>query len=201
VNPIAMGDAAHAAGEAVFAELVEAASVRGSIGSRLPILREGFDRFTSAALDGSGVACKAGCANCCSQWVPGVRSFEIEAIALHVDSRSDRAKVVLGLAARIEARRSVADDAAYARLGIPCVFLDRGLCDIRPIRPFTCRAFFSFGPPERCAGHEASTGFMIEPHPAFDDLLDRVSGSAASGGQVTGSASGDLFTALHAALV
>jgi Fe-S-cluster containining protein len=169
-SPVEMSAAAHQAGEAAFAEAIELA-VRGS--SHLPIVYEKLDAFCDEALRGAPIACKAGCSTCCSQWVPGVKAFEIERIAEEI---SDRDRIVAALRERLLAYESLAGDRdlEYARLGLPCVFLTgEGTCGIRSIRPMTCRTFFSFGPPEKCAGDPDATGFIIEPHPDFEDVLSR----------------------------
>jgi Fe-S-cluster containining protein len=169
--PLEMTEAADRAGEAAFAEVLEHGA------RRLPILYQRFDEFCEEALRGVEVACKAGCSNCCSQWVPGVKPFEIERIAKHAKDSGAVEEIIAALRDRVDAHDRISSDdrdLAYARLGLPCVFLTSdGTCGIRPIRPLTCRSFFSFGPPERCAGHAESTGFMLEPHRAYDDVLAR----------------------------
>ena len=198
--PVEMTAAADRAGEAAFAEAIELASeLRSGSDHRLPILYDRFDEFCNEALRGAAIACKAGCSHCCSQWVPGVKGFEIERIAAYVEESELVEEISAALRERLDAyeRIEAGDrDVAYARLGLPCVFLTSdGTCGIRPIRPLTCRGFFSFGPPERCAGHPDATGFVLEPHAAYDDVLARATDRRAEGAE-TGELIRDLLRRL-----
>jgi Fe-S-cluster containining protein len=194
--PIQMTPSADAAGEAAFAEAIELAVDPSRAALRLPILYRRLDAFCDEALRGAPIACKPGCSNCCRQWVPGVKAFEIEAIAREVLPSNAREAIIDALRDRVAAFDRLEGDrgVAYARLGLSCVFLtEDGTCGIRPIRPGTCRTFFSFGPPERCAGDPDATGFVLEPHPDFEGVLER---AEPRGGAYTGELFRDLLARL-----
>ncbi len=199
-----MTEAADHAGERAFAEAVELAEILRKdperLEARLPIVYEALDAFCEEAVRGAPIACKVGCTQCCHQWVPGVKAFEIERIARYVESSGDVARVLIELGRRLEAHRAIGGpdpDRVYARLGLPCVFLTaQGTCGIREIRPETCRTYFSFGPPERCAGDPDGHSFELEPHPAYQDVLARAAEPYARASSDTGELIRDLFMRL-----
>jgi Fe-S-cluster containining protein len=66
----------------------------------------------------------------------------------------------------------------YQFLDQPCPFLQQGLCQIYPFRPFACRMHFSISPPHWCRpSHFQSpyaVRFNLEPGMRVLDALDRL---------------------------
>ncbi len=109
------------------------------------------------------IACRPGCAACCTINVT-VLLPEAIAIARYVTDmgngsrRSDLKPLIAETASRV---RWMDDDERISS-GIPCPFLDeRGWCIIHPVRPLTCRALSSTDQ-EQCRRALASHGSCEE---------------------------------------
>ena len=119
-----------------------------------------------------GIHCKKGCCNCCIDLVRGINAPEIINIYRLVrgwpnvkevfEYHRDSAELFMGM---LESRLKPGEQSfggndprveeahvEYNRLNRPCGFLDRqtGCCRIYPVRPISCRYFFSADPPETC---------------------------------------------------
>lgn len=106
------------------------------------------------------IACRPGCAACCTVNVT-VLLPEAIAIAAHLEEMCDSAEqeLVKTRTAEAAARVRWMDDDERIRTGVPCPFLDgREWCAIHPVRPLTCRALSSTDP-EQCRRALASYGF------------------------------------------
>lgn len=153
----------------------------------LPIARAMSARATeiaiaAAAMEGSDVRCREGCAACCRQLVP-ISIVEARAIARAVDAMPParraavRARFEAALGAmervglldprapkgRLIAGRAGADAevawrevaARYRAAEIACPLLEGERCSLYDDRPIVCREYLVTSPPERCAGSGA----------------------------------------------
>lgn len=156
------------------------------------------DRFLELCIDADprAVTCTKGCANCCSQQVFDVHAHEVVRIARFVEDSIGLRSVQSQLDARVRAydrvrletprRPREGDDEWIERvalrfwqLEIPCVFLNaEGECGIHPVRPWSCRRSFAFGPAELCraetASHPEREAFLLEPHVDFEKYWARL---------------------------
>jgi hypothetical protein len=95
-----------------------------------------FDRTISAA-DRSGLACRQGCAHCCSQRVT-VSPPEAFFVAAQLRARPGLLSAIEDGAARM---RALADSRSHAP--IACPLLAGSLCTVYAARPLACRGFVS----------------------------------------------------------
>jgi Fe-S-cluster containining protein len=104
-----------------------------------------------AAGEKARIACRPGCAACCTVNV-AVLLPEAAAIAHYLLEKlaGEGFAACKGKLDRLAERIRWVDDEERSRRGIPCAFLDeRGWCIIHPVRPFLCRALTS-ADPEQC---------------------------------------------------
>ncbi len=94
--------------------------------------------------DVAGLACRGGCASCCTIRVSATAP-EVLRIARHLRSPAEAADP--GLVKRIAdaclATQGL-DEAQRMRLGARCPFVENGLCAIYALRPLACRGHASF---------------------------------------------------------
>jgi Fe-S-cluster containining protein len=118
---------------------------------------------------GLSVSCRKGCDACCRQAVP----LSLPEAAMIGDivmaMPRDRRMLVLerferalerlqreGFAGRSLGPEPTMDDVQrlgikYFKLGIPCPFLENGICSIYPYRPIACREYLVTSPAELCS--------------------------------------------------
>jgi len=108
------------------------------------LLETSFDTFERNAENAPGIACHGGCASCCTIRVAATAP-EVLLIARAIRSSPKTME--------FELRRSigVADGVtrrldAQSRMmsGLPCPFIDHGLCVIYSVRPLACRGHASY---------------------------------------------------------
>ena len=120
------------------------------------------------------IACKAGCAACCSV---NVAVLVPEAIAIaefvrETFNRRDLTEIRAKIDWLAEKVRWV-DDEERIRLRLNCAFLDeREWCSIHPVRPFLCRSLTSTDP-EQCRRALASCSYD-EEEPILQNLIQRL---------------------------
>jgi Fe-S-cluster containining protein len=110
----------------------------------------------------ASVACRAGCAHCCSVAVD-VQAHEVFFAAEHLQvnfAPGDLAGVIERTAIHRAQRRGLNAD-ERAQLKIPCPLLRDGHCSIYPGRPEACRAHHS-NSVTACAAHAADPTLPIE---------------------------------------
>ncbi|MDT8420044.1 MAG: YkgJ family cysteine cluster protein [Desulfuromonadales bacterium] len=125
------------------------ATAGGDVGQLMTALREAIHRaeqrlVDSDEMDGSLIACRAGCKSCC---VVNVAVLLPEAIAIAEYLRrwpqAEREEVVARLDELWRAIRGLTDDERIS-VAQPCAFLDAdGACRIYPVRPLLCRSITS----------------------------------------------------------
>ncbi|PXX51090.1 YkgJ family cysteine cluster protein [Aquitalea magnusonii] len=103
-------------------------------------LHRGIDQtMAQAALRGEPVACRAGCASCCSL---RVEVAPAEALLIARQLRSGPAERLAQLRQALQRQQSVL--AQEGAIRPPCAFLQDALCSIYPWRPASCRKAHSF---------------------------------------------------------
>lgn len=147
--------------------------------------------------------CSRGCSTCCNHWVVDVNSFEIELIAdrligtfpervdaIIAQCREDEAlletleKVTAEKYANLASSQAEQLDeidvllASYYQFRRPCPLLVDGCCSVYDLRPLTCRIYFSFSDPARCApdcinGDDTPT-FLLDVNEDANSLFDQL---------------------------
>ncbi|MDD4924646.1 MAG: YkgJ family cysteine cluster protein [Dehalococcoidales bacterium] len=110
------------------------------------------------------LSCYKGCSRCCSLFI-GASVQEAEAIVYYLYQNEDKLQRFLETypvwREKVRASgdlfrkptagdKSIGDLAAYARLKIPCPFLQDDACSIYEVRPFVCAGLIVTTPPEWC---------------------------------------------------
>ena len=112
------------------------------------------------------LSCFKGCSRCCSLFI-GASVQEAEAIVYYLYRNEDklqrflenyptwREKVkksgdLFRKPEQDDKSRNIGDLAAYARLKIPCPFLQNDVCSIYEVRPYVCAGLIVTTPPEWC---------------------------------------------------
>lgn len=137
------------------------------------------EKIAALASEGARVACMPGCDFCCHLRVE-VFAHEANALLHHLRARAEPEQ-----AARIEARiRANAaridtlDAEQHRTAGIPCAFLENGLCTAHDVRPAACAAYHSVSR-ERCEHSFRHPQHIGTPRNARPVLLElQVFGSA-----------------------
>jgi Fe-S-cluster containining protein len=152
----------------------------GSPAAALPVLREFTDALVQLVSERQGelghpVSCRAGCSACCRILV-GASVWELDRLRRYVEempapervrARFDQtidAVAEAGLLDRLRSHPALsAEDAAtlaekYARLQLPCPFLEDDRCSVYEERPLACRELIVTSDPALCgkAGGEVS---------------------------------------------
>ncbi len=154
-----------------------------------------FSQFQQMALHESqqSISCKSGCATCCNHWVEDVYSFEVERIVSYlrtflpqqISTIIDESKRSEGVFETLYNTHSFSEDddeellllTSFFKEEIACPLLDsEGDCLVYPVRPLTCRSFFSKRDPIFCKSEyleeiEEAT-FLLTPSEEVQDLLD-----------------------------
>jgi Fe-S-cluster containining protein len=152
------------------------------------------------------MTCGEGCGICCNHWPEDTFSFEVLIIADHLKKHRarDKGRIIKTLQEDIECldriKNTVAErlldpveraalgdtdpyDAAlssFYQFNRSCPLLGKnGSCTIYAIRPFTCRVYMSFSPPELCRpesilGDDALT-YLLDLGENADELLEGLS--------------------------
>jgi Fe-S-cluster containining protein len=163
-----------------------------------------FHRFQESVMNAHGKrpSCTPGCACCCNHWVEDVYSFEASIIADHITRfLPSRIDAIIACCKADEKRLVVLDEiiekklsrypekdledidrtdvllAGFYQLERPCPLLRTdGRCGIYEVRPLTCRIYFSFSDPLRCAPcyiNESDTPtYLLDMEEEASALLD-----------------------------
>jgi Fe-S-cluster containining protein len=154
---------------------------------------------------GRAPRCAKRCAGCCYHWVEDVYSFEAEFVAAYIRQRfaerigrivaasRDDIRAIAGLdrmvteklaavSAKLEPGGEAIDStdlllASFHQLARPCPLLDdSGMCMVYPVRPITCRTYFSISDPKYCGPRERpsvrQTTFMLDLREEAGAMLD-----------------------------
>jgi Fe-S-cluster containining protein len=166
-----------------------------------------FSRYQKTVLENHPLKTRCGknCGICCNHWPEDTYSFEVRYIAEYLKKRRPRDmeriietlhgdiecldRIKKTVAARIsdpKARAALGDIdpydvvlSSFYQINRPCPLLDRnGSCSIYAIRPFTCRVYMSFSPPELCRpgkilGDNAMT-YLLDLEKDTSELFDRL---------------------------
>jgi len=123
------------------------------------ILKEAFETFelniVNASDDLYTIACRGGCANCCTIRVAATAP-EILLIARTIKARED------DLANRIfeaDALSNSLDEAERMSSALPCPLIEDDLCAIYAVRPLACRGHASY---DQMACIDALNGFPVD---------------------------------------
>ena len=151
------------------------------------------------------VTCGPDCGTCCNHWPEDTYSFEVQIIADYLKKARpgeinrithslredmaclDRIKTAVRKRLLDPRERAALGDidpydvalSSFYRFNRPCPLLDKnGSCSIYPIRPFTCRVYVSFSPPEYCRpgrilGEKAMT-YLLDLEKDASELFDRL---------------------------
>ncbi len=151
------------------------------------------------------VTCREKCGVCCNHWPEDTYSFEVQIIAEYLKkhrpaeinriTKTLREDMACLKRIRTAVRKRLLDPCERAALGDidpydvalssfyrfnrPCPLLDKnGSCSIYPIRPFTCRVYVSFSPPQYCRpgrilGDKAMT-YLLDLEKDASELFDRL---------------------------
>lgn len=136
------------------------------------LYQDAYSRYLSAVLPQhpSGIQCQAGCGNCCHHFPMSVEPFELFRFYAEIRKSPQwfsyleeclfRTKVYQS-ALRQNSEAEDPEDAALIRYfskGIPCPFLlESGSCASYPVRPVTCRMYFSETPGKYCVPEHLQT--------------------------------------------
>ena len=163
-----------------------------------PILKN--TQMREAAAQGKGISCSKGCWYCCTQFI-GASLQECEAIVYWLYQHRDICNVFIRQYPEWRARVSKHEtlfqgvtqagniqsanphdkglqkafleiSGEFGKLDIPCPFLDKKVCSIYPVRPFSCMSLISLSPPEYCKPSVDEIPFVLaigstEPPPAY----------------------------------
>jgi Fe-S-cluster containining protein len=151
------------------------------------------------------VSCNDKCGTCCNHWPEDTYSFEVQIIADYLKKNRpgdinritetlredmaclDRIKTAVRKRLLDPHERAALGDidpydvalSSFYRFNRPCPLLDKnGSCSIYPIRPFTCRVYVSFSPPEYCRpgrilGDKVMT-YLLDLEKDASELFDRL---------------------------
>ena len=123
-----------------FSETLESESDRGDPIERL--MQDCFDAFERSTDGAAGVVCHGGCASCCAIRVAATAP-EILLIARTLSSMAMGLELRQRIAAADEATHRL-DEQRRMISGLPCPFVDGGLCVIYAVRPLACRGHASY---------------------------------------------------------
>jgi Fe-S-cluster containining protein len=128
------------------------------------------------AKEGYPTTCAPGCHACCSMYV-SIKPVEAEVLARYVrrspnllgrlqtymallksrEETPDYQRKIKAIQSSRKNKKSRADERAQLHLSLklPCPFLsEEGYCDVYPIRPATCRAYYVVSDPKECHTHD-----------------------------------------------
>ncbi|MDH5557345.1 MAG: YkgJ family cysteine cluster protein [Alphaproteobacteria bacterium] len=151
----------------------------GRSGRAMALLGRMQDKSNDNAPGMDKIACKAGCYYCCDVYV-SAQAPRIFAIADWLrETKPDLGAEIARLETADAAIRGKDVD-ARASAGLACPFLDKGKCGIYPVRPASCRGFFSLSAEACIAGARGDTEEIPTPahiHPlrgAYEQALSAV---------------------------
>lgn len=117
----------------------------------LATIHESFRRNMRPLLqrDGLAIACKPGCAHCC-QCAFVCTLFEGLSIGRYLLSKKVDLEALWEPLRQQERMQQKLGAPKWFKLGIDCVFLKGGMCDIYPVRPLNCRTHYAVSEPDLC---------------------------------------------------
>ncbi len=156
-------------------------------------LYELYDQYIDECLHEKkrDIACTMGCSYCCNHWVEDIYAFEMKTIISYIKEQyPDKIKriEIESTGAEMEMEQileneEITDESymlnRFYTLQIPCPLLDsEGKCIVYPVRPLTCRSFFSrdvnrFCLPPVC-DDELDGTFMVLLNEQVETVLDEL---------------------------
>ncbi|MBN1601247.1 MAG: YkgJ family cysteine cluster protein [Chitinispirillaceae bacterium] len=162
-----------------------------------------FDQYQAAILEHNQmtVTCRSGCCCCCNHWVEDVNSFEaaiiydyilkniperipeiIKTCEKDLQQLEHLEKTMLSHPDVSQTPDDQLDQtdlllAVFYQFKRPCPLLDNnGRCSIYPVRPITCRIYFSFSDPSRCEpeyiNEDDIPTYLLDTQEEVSELLD-----------------------------
>lgn len=150
-----------------------------------------FDQWLAQKKISLPISCSEGCCHCCYHWVGDVYSFEAECIKSWIETHLPHKIPSIVLRAKkdeelfihlFEMHHNLEEDVVlgyFYQENRPCPLLgDDGRCCVYPVRPYTCRSFFSVGRQEQCYPQNyfktEPTAFILTPSGEVDILLEEL---------------------------
>lgn len=117
----------------------------------LATIHESFRRNMQPLLeqDGLAITCKPGCTHCC-QCAFVCTLFEGLSIGRYLLNKKADLEALWAPLRQQERMQQKLGAPKWFKLGIHCVFLKDGMCDIYPVRPLNCRAHYAVSDPDLC---------------------------------------------------
>jgi Fe-S-cluster containining protein len=109
--------------------------------------------------DGLTISCKQGCTHCC-QCAFVCTFLEGLCIARHLLVRGEDLEALWPTLRQHENMQKKAGAPKWFKLGISCLFLKDGQCDIYSVRPLNCRTHYAVSDPELCNSGEGNAKIL-----------------------------------------
>lgn len=119
------------------------------------------------------LACHSGCSYCCNIRVD-VRPYEIFLIAQYIMTLASdqRTQIIIKLEEHKKKLSKIKTVIEHFSMNIPCPLLFDDTCSIYPVRPFSCRAYYSLDVSSCCYSYAHPTD-LIEKRSTDPDLDSR----------------------------
>jgi Fe-S-cluster containining protein len=162
-----------------------------------------FDEYQNLIIEHNNmkVTCRSGCCCCCNHWVEDVNSFEATIICDYISKNfPERIPEIIKVCendshqlehlektmlSHPDVSQTPEDQldqtdlllSVFYQFRRPCPLLDSfGKCSVYPVRPLTCRIYFSFSDPTRCEPEYINEGeiptYLLDAQEEVSELLD-----------------------------